>query len=69
MFNPNLRQHIDPKNKQWKILSELESDAQQLYDDLHLLKTKDKSTSKGAVVASHFAKRSAKTRLKWKDPW
>ena len=69
LFDPRLRQHIDPKNLGWKILPSLEADAQSLYDELKIIKDKKDPTSKGTAVANKFFKRSAKTRLKWKDPW
>ena len=69
LFDPKLRQVVNPKDMKWRILSELEKDAQALYDGLKDIKSKGISSSKNTAVTHRFAKRSAKTRLKFKDPW
>ncbi len=69
LFDDSRRTAVDPNNLRWHVLPSLEKEAPQMYSDMKELKGNATKLSKGRVAAARFVKRSAKDKLRQRDPW
>ena len=69
LFSVDKRIAVDPNNLQWHVLPSLEREALQMYTDMKELKDNTLKLSKGRQAAAKFVKRSAKDKLRQRDPW